>query len=254
MRSRLCYGVALAAALVTTSAGAAPDSPACTGSACATTRPGEFLELPYRHVDAVVYQSDHVDGVGCTVGFAFTDRQRRRYVSTAGHCSGVPLGTEAVDAQRRPVGRLVFVAADQEHFVDFALVQLYPTTILDPSVEGVGTPTSIFTGQPRTRTDLLLRGQGYVVSALGLRSGFTLTMESPDFVRMVAPVVPGDSGGPVLTADGQAVGVLAGYTGGPNATGVQGGSADPGTVYALRLEPLIRRVEGALHRELFLAH
>jgi hypothetical protein len=216
-------------------------------------RPGDFLELPYTQITTGIYNPPHTDGVACSVGYAFTDSHRRRFVSTAGHCAGdVPLGTVALDRERRPVGRLVF-SVREDPTRDFALVQLFPSTGVDPRIPGMGTPRRIFTARETGRREVRFLGQGLGVSALGVRTGFVSNLASPEYFRFVGAVNAQDSGGPVVTADGQALGIIIGVTGGPNAVGADPQGADVGTAYGARLKPLLDAAQRALKVRLHFA-
>jgi hypothetical protein len=205
--------------------------------------PGDFLELPYTQV-ATGLADRHVDGLACSVGFAFTDARGRRYVSTAGHCAyGVQRGAVALDRERRPVGRLVFSVLKDPN-LDFALVQLLPTTELDPSIPGVGTPRRTFMGREKGRRDVRFVGQGLGVSALGVRSGVATDLTSPTVFRFLGAANFQDSGGPVVTTDAQALGIMI------RLPATEDVGPDAGTAVSYRLAPLVAAAERALRVKL----
>ena len=159
----------------------------------------------------------------CTLGFVFQGSDRRRYVATAGHCAYDPdpatepgrtdvwkpgTGPVVNDAAGKQVGRFAYATMVGD-FKDFALVRLDPGVASDPAMCHFGGPTGIDT-TVHTR-DLLVRhyGHGTGMESLPARTGEMFWgLYRPDYVYFYGAATTGDSGGPVITEDGLAVGLV----------------------------------------------
>lgn len=236
----------LAVALLVAAAGApvATAAPACTVDAevvtgCAVVAPGDYAEV----TGSQVVEVRPVGGVyrppasGCTLGALLADSRGRRYFTYAGHCAHpAATGAKVVDRGGHLVGTLVFVAYDHERGRDIALVKVAPGRRTDPAIRGWGGPTGLLKG---TAPAGPVRFSGS--SAAGLagqaRSSTTTGIGTGHSFRLGAEPVPGDSGSPVLLADGRLAGEFIGYL---NGSGDPAGD-DPagwpaGPTYAYRMD------------------
>jgi hypothetical protein len=208
-------------------------------------------------------------GGGCTLGFLFTGSDRASYMSTAGHCllgaaeTKKTFRTGAGPAATTPAGRIgqvVFAenlptANEDQDYYDFALIRL------DKGVRASAELPSF--GAPRGRNDsladapALLRsyGQGTGVSAVSPeRDLLATTLKRPGHVYAHGALIFGDSGAPVLDADGLAVGTVLGAGGMPLGVGI--GPPDIGHDGAPnrigRLKPVLDHASAALRLRLAL--
>lgn len=169
---------------------------------------------------------------GCTAGFVFRARDNQSvYVSTAAHCfrqgwnesQGTHVNDTVPIAGGQAEGRLVFLGArtrngsydGQNASQDFALVEVLPKhqDTVHPQVLGHAGPAgmveTIVIGDPvTTYGNSTLRGD---VERFDAREGEVTEGDHTDGEVRVAfdvPSIPGDSGSPVMTADGAAIGTL----------------------------------------------
>lgn len=204
----------------------------------------------------------------CTMNFMFTDTRGDRYIGTAGHCvlASTPIGgggnvgeftyepgqgPEALDAEGNRFGEFAYAVLEDPR--DFALIRLDEGVEASPQVCTFGGPTGINESQPGLLEPTVLNSFG---NPLGLGTGVTaksflaLGMPNPDHLFATGLVLPGDSGGPVLDAAGQAVGVVV-------TTGLHLGNLtslveglDVGLVGISRIAPQIAQAEDALDTSL----
>ena len=186
-----------------------------SGGGATTIRPGATVTTP---TDT------------CIANFVFRDVDTV-YIGTAAHCltlggateidgctaASLPEGTEvAVEGAAHPavvaysswrtMQAAGETAANRCFGNDFALLALHPDDAarVDPTVPGVGAPRGLAAGAPRVGQ--VVRGygkrpqRGVVVQSMHGGNGFA--------AYMVLPTLPGDSGGPYLDANGNALGVL----------------------------------------------
>lgn len=164
-----------------------------------------------------------VEGVGsCTAGFVFHGSDRRSYVATAGHCAWSDAepresvwrgdGPRVFDSQGNEVGRFAFATYRRvgEHWIDFGLVQLGEQVHFRPEVmllDGPrGVEDNIETPRPRV---IRFVGQGLVVGIVApARPALAVGFTDPDWVLAFGGASLGDSGAPVLTEDGLALGLI----------------------------------------------
>jgi hypothetical protein len=160
----------------------------------------------------------------CSFGFLFTGSDRRRYVSTAGHCAFATdpttdtvkvwkpgTGPVAKDAGGKQVGR--FVYATMAGLKDFALVRLDPNVAASPQLCHFGGPTSLTT-EVHNR-DVLVHhyGQGVGLDYLPARTGEAFFgLYRDDYVYFYGASSEGDSGSPVIDDSGAAVGLITDLT------------------------------------------
>lgn len=189
-----------------------------------------------------------VDGGRCTFAFLLKGSDRRIYAATAGHCVPVAKPTSWA-ADRGPVivsaGRLagharysVFSSNDR----DFALLQLAKGVAYSPAVCHWGGPQALQTTPSSTPVVAEYFGQGEIPRTVApARQGVFTALPDQRYVRFAGVADNGDSGSPVLDAQGNAVGVLTSIN--PDADGLIGVN---------RLEPHLRDAERALRIRLTL--
>ncbi len=203
----------------------------------------------------------------CSLNFMFTDPRGDRYMGTAGHCvlATSPLGQqdngeetfdagdgpEAQDLQGNRIGE--FVYAIQSDPKDFALIRLDDGVEASPQVCSFGGPTGIDDSRPGLLEPTVLSSYG---NPLGVGTGVTaksflaLGMPDPDHVFATGLVLPGDSGGPVLNEQGEAVGLVVSTGLHLGDSLVSGDGLDVGLVGITRLTPQLERAEDALGTDL----
>lgn len=208
-------------------------------------------------------------GGGCTLGFLFTGSDKASYMSTAGHCL---LGDTETKKSWRPgagpvattpqgqIGRVVFAEylptanEDQDHY-DFALIRLDKGVRASAALPTLGAPTG--TNDSLSDSPALLRvyGQGAGVGLVApVRDLLTSTLKRPGHVYAHGAVIFGDSGAPVLDADGKAIGSVLGAGGVPYGVGI--GAPTVGHDGALnrigRLKPVLTHASASLRLRLSL--
>ena len=164
----------------------------------------------------------------CTFGFLFQGSDRRRYAATAGHCAfatdpartpGVTqvwkpgTGPAVTDAAGKQVGRFAY-ATMVGQFKDFALVRLDAGVPSDPQMCHFGGPTKITTDVSNDDVQVHHYGQGVGVGDIvPARTGdMFFGLYRPDYVYFYGAASEGDSGSPVIDANGAAVGVITDLT------------------------------------------
>lgn len=175
-------------------------TPVGTG-ACPGVRPGAFMIVPSRNA-------------GCTMGFVFSDRYGRYYVSTAGHCVlddgkqarwAEGRGPIVTDANRKAIGRFVFAAYRGNY--DVGIILLTKGIVPKASMCHFGGPTGVTHTRSMSVVKLEHYGNGVGVSEiLPARTGTASGMPDPYEVYALMAITMGDSGGPVITTSGRAVG------------------------------------------------
>ena len=207
----------------------------------------------------------------CSFNFLFSGSDGGRYMGTAGHCTlldpmtgAVAGGGESAEEVYPPgagpvamngtgdrIGEFAYAVLSDPK--DFALVRLDPDVEADPQMCHFGGPTGINADRPPVTQPTILHqyGQGIVIgSVMPARSLVALGMPDPDHVFAQGIVLPGDSGSPVTSADGRAVGVA--VTVGAHSGGTGVGGIDTGSVGITRLTPQIDRAEEQLGIDLTL--
>lgn len=156
----------------------------------------------------------------CTMNFMWKGDDGFTYTGTAGHCLlsgtdvsvarfGPGLGPPAFDSARRRIGTFAFAALSEEH--DFALVRLDPSVArtASPALCHFGGPTGASAAAVGLLAPLSHVGQGNLTGSLvPARTQLALDASDPRALVGVGVAAPGDSGSPVLAADGTAFGVL----------------------------------------------
>lgn len=180
----------------------------------------------------------------CTANFVFsTPDNRTLYLGTASHCvTDLALGDPVSVAAGAVTGTLAYcswgtvdqsdrcpskVATDDGWANDFALVELPDDarTLVHPALLHWGGPTGILESPPPANKHVLTFGNtslrdadqtGPGSAAADAREGFTASPITPlpaspewtTYVRLAPPGIQGDSGSPVLLAEGKALGIL----------------------------------------------
>ena len=153
----------------------------------------------------------------CTANFVFQettgpfDPAQQLYLGTAAHCVDMGDSVTAVAAAPGPgtpvlvrIGQVILADAAS----DFALVELDPAVNpwVSPSMAHWGGPVGVHPGGPAVATFV---GHGGFVGGTVPRAGELTTFTSTGFVVRTVSLT-GDSGGPVTTLDGNAVGGILG--------------------------------------------
>jgi hypothetical protein len=205
--------VALAATLLTPLAPAAHATPA-TSLAFAGIRPGTLLVM------GSATPVNSFDVSACTANFVYQDApgafdpSQQLYIGTAGHCVDLGETVRAIavaPGQTTPVlvtvGTVVLDDDNLSH--DLALIAIDPAmnAWVSPSVAYWGGPTGVYTGPSNGITPGTQVGQGGGVGGFVPRAGL-IDYSGGNFFRWTSLTTLGDSGSPVTTADGLAVGDL----------------------------------------------
>jgi hypothetical protein len=195
---------------------------------------------------------------GGTLNFLFRGSDGHRYVGTAGHILAdedthvwKKNGPTAQLDDGTTFGRAVFAWNYNEMRRDFALIRLARGVKADPAMCHWGGPTGINTDLAMEPTVLRHYGQGMGISeAAPARTMVAVSLANEVEIGALGVAIPGDSGSPVISEDGRALGVQ--VTTGviwANDLGQTEGLA-PGTVGIMRLEPQLEAAEEALGIEL----
>lgn len=267
---KVALGMLLTTTLVPSPAAAAPTDPAklecgSVGERCEGLRPGALLVYgPVPTPDGKNY---------CTFGFILRGTDGHRYATTAGHCL-VAHGEEqtwpqgsgviAYTADGNRVGEFVYAINTREIVppglpanADLAVIRLDRGVEADPEVCAFGGPTGIddrIVTQPDPlemrwfgstpvggRTPPTVPGpHAWLVPA---RSGYSLGMPRETIVQVSGHASFLDSGGPVLGADGRAVGLVSGPLGDAEELPTDGHA---GTFIVTRLTHQLERASEAL--------
>lgn len=223
-------------------------------SDCADLRPGAQITIPGRGT--------------CTVNFLFTGRDpreaRHHYAGTAGHCAigEGPTDTDAgervwrtgqgpavEDAQGDHVGRFTYAVLDGDF--DFGLIRIAPGVATGPTMCHFGGPTGVNRDRTSATTPLEYYGQGLAIGTVApARTAVAQGMPHPRHVHATGPAVFGDSGAPVLSSDGRAVGHV--VTTGLHTGQVDTSGVDYGTIGISRIAPVANRAARALNQHLTL--
>lgn len=240
--------MALTGVLHAAFAGAATSrSPAPVGtSPCPDVRPGANVQTS--------------EGSGGTLNFLFRGSDGHRYVATAGHLLADEethvwkgTGPTARIDDGTVIGRAVFASNFNGGDRDFALIKLKRGVKSDPAVCHWGGPTGINDDLSDEPTVLRLYGKGTGIGdVVPARTMLAANTSNEMIVGATGVVMLGDSGSPVISEDGRAVGIqfLAGVIFGSNVAGGQTEGLTPGTVGVYRLRPQMELAEQALRMKL----
>jgi hypothetical protein len=149
---------------------------------------------------------------GCTANFIFTDGASQ-YVGTARHCvdsRGQEVTMQVDTTTLAVVGTVSHMTSGEgEPGNDWALVRIDPAVAakwgVSPAVPVIGGPNGIFTGCDVQAVKYYGHGYGVAV-AQGKPEGGVATNWHDDGFGWTGFGAPGDSGSPVLLADGRAAG------------------------------------------------
>jgi hypothetical protein len=162
----------------------------------------------------------------CTVGFLFTDQSNTAaFVSTAAHCGSedhLRTGDEVDFPEAEITGRVAYSSIetmeavdesseDARYFNDFALVRIPYTASneVHPSVYEWGGPENVSTSADRGEQVYTYGQSSTRQGALDARRGAIVEREEWHWtVYFGPPSYPGDSGSPVLTENGRALGIV----------------------------------------------
>lgn len=181
---------------------------------------------------------------GCTLNFVFDGTgslEGEVYIGTAGHCVGV--GQAVSNGEVGPIGTVVY---DNDGVTDFALIDVDDSKHdqVDAQLRGhPGTPTGVANHAETSLGDLLIfsgYGTGFTITET-TRENRTGILVSHDETEYTAdgPVVPGDSGGPIVhQATGKALGIVSHF----NLAGIPP-TTDEG--------PTVEHILGELHADGF---
>lgn len=219
-------------------------------SGCPGVRPGASIDT-----------SNLQGGGHCTLNFLFSGSDGNRYAGTAAHCvPGFydPLGTptpaseqtwagssgpEVRDNTGSPIGTFAYAflgTAGQKPF-DFALIRLnaFGQSVSSPQMCHFGGPTAINTDTTTERTIFRHYGQGAGIGlAVPARTALSIFgMPDAEHVFVQGVAVPGDSGSPIISVDGRAVGVITTMGFKANLSG----PTEAGDVGVLRLGHMVHR-------------
>lgn len=218
-------------------------APVGTG-ACPGVRPGALVETE--------------KGM-CSLNFLFRGTDGGRYIGTAGHCilGDSPLGGEdagertwapgtgpvARDAEGNRIGEFAYAVLRDPK--DFALIRLDGDVAASAQMCHFGGPTGTNADRSSAPTLLHHYGNGVLVGdVLPARSALALGRPNPDHVLATGVVVPGDSGGAIISSDGRAVGVVVALGIALGDIGTDG--VDVGPVIVTRIAPQEARAEEVL--------
>jgi hypothetical protein len=219
------------------------------GGQCEGVRPGALVESRAGKHPA--------DRTFCTLNFLFRGSDGRRYIGTAGHCvlgessfdseGGSKRwrrgGPRARDSEGDRIGRYAYAVLEDPR--DFALIRLRRGVESSPRMCHFGGPTGVNADQPTRTVVLNYYGNGLVAGeTVPARTLYAFGMPDPDHVYANGPAVMGDSGAPVNSADGRAVGVL--VTFGLHVGSIGSEGIDAGVVGITRLPPQLQRASEAL--------
>ena len=219
-------------------------------SPCPGVRPGAFVRT---------------DKGACSLNFLFRGADGRRYIGTAGHCIlgesqlggedvgeetwAAGTGPEARDSQGNRIGEFAYAVLQDPK--DFALIRLDEDVPASAQMCHFGGPTGTNADRASLPTLFHHYGNGLLVGdVLPARSALALGTPSPDHVQAVGVVVPGDSGGPMISPDGRALGVVVAV--GVAFGGIGGEGLEAGPVLVTRIAPQEARAEQVLRTALTL--
>lgn len=175
---------------------------------------------PTQSAPSVRIQPGALLGETCTLNMIFEDQAGTLYAGTAGHCvEGV--GARVILAGLGEFGTVAYESpltiaglAQGKPQLDFALIRIDADRygIVDPSVKVWGGPTAV-AAELLPATPTLHYGQGLVFQSteatrarMGVMEYTTGTGVFMGWWHGVFPFLGGDSGSPVLTVDGRALG------------------------------------------------
>ena len=211
---------------------------------CVTVEPGAGLEFA---------------GTLCSVGFVLQGSDGFRYATSAGHCAAANhLAVGALvfaEDTTTPVGRVAYVEYLYNPLRDSVVVRLFSRTKSHGRAEVIDGPHGSFDGSTTAPFKIQQVGRGVGLSQIkDDRQGVALAATDPDIVHADIAVTPNDSGSPVFTANGKAVGWVTDIS----TTSLADFSTDPPAaaigVTVIRVGPVLQRVGHSLHIRLTLVN
>lgn len=184
---------------------ALPSSAAPAVSTALLVQPGRVLITP--------------TGGRCTMGFLFQSTDGAVFGTSAGHCAPVdldlgqsswPRGTGPVvrGADGTPIGRLVYSRFTRSSNPDLSVFEVRTGLARRAGMCMFGGPTSLLTGAPTSPVLLLTYGHGDKISLISrARAAVAPRIPRQTHVQATGLALNGDSGSPVQTSDGQALGI-----------------------------------------------
>lgn len=194
------------------------------------------------------------DGTLCTVGFVLTGTHRTRYAVTAGHCASRVGDLAHAEDGVTAVGRVVY----REYgsfpvFMDSLVVQLFPSARSSGRAQVIDGPRGSFDALQPSPLALRHVGRGVGLSQVrDDRSGFALSAADRDIVHAELVVSPNDSGSPVFTSEGKAVGWVTDIASDSLADVSTAPPAAAAGWTVIRLRPVLDRASKALRTRLSL--
>lgn len=204
---RLAVGLVVAVAPGILPAAAAPaSSPACAARAgaaipppisgpCGGIRPGALMVFP----------------AGCTMNFVFTSTGSDRYIGTAAHCVG-GVGQPVSLGDAGTIGTVAYWGFGDPNGTDFAMVKVSSAKLglVNPALCHWGGPTSLAVGFQDEPVIVDHYGNGIgtgTLTATKARRGVAYAWSDSTFT-LASSGTFGDSGSPIMSIDGKALGVL----------------------------------------------
>lgn len=189
-------------------------------------------------------------GFVCTLNFLWRGSDGHRYMGTAGHCTlESKVGDRAERGDGGRIGSLAYTIYDTRKFgADFALIRLDPKVKASPQMRYWGGPTKYYAAMTDQPQFLRFAGQALGVSLVAPnREVLATAVTQPEIIRFNGGVSLNDSGGGVITEDGQAAGLLTAMADGdvPIATSASGG-IEVGEGQIVRIAPAVAQAEKAL--------
>lgn len=229
------------------SVGPAPAAP------CEGVRPGTEIHIP---------KGDDTTGL-CTLNFFFWGRDAKKhthaYMGTAGHCLLAETnvdrekgehhwapgkGPVVTDRKGKRIGEFAYAILSGKK--DFALVRIDYGVRVSPQMCWFGGPTGVNDDITGATVNVHHYGHGLAVGDVApARTSVAYGMRDKDEVDAVGVVIPGDSGGPAISSDGRAVGVVVSIGASFSANPLGGG-----TVGITRLTPQLLRAEKVLKQRI----
>jgi hypothetical protein len=205
-------------------------------------------------------------GGACTLGFLIRGSDGATYMTTAGHCLGTagrpqtwkPGTGPTVATSEGQIGRVVFAedhaSPETTDDYDFALIRLDKGVQASPEIRVLGAPTGINSDRGSSPATLRTYGHSLFSTVSPDREVLAPNTRHQDHVYAHGPLFQGDSGAPVVDADGRAVGTVLGASAGHVGVGV--GSIDlphDGAINIIgRLGPVVQHAATALRLRLAL--
>jgi hypothetical protein len=195
-----------------------------------------------------------VGGHLCSLGFLLRDASGTLYALTAGHCIPATGPMAVTVAGIGDIGDPVFTTGNGGVGNDFALIRLDDGVPVASSVCVWGGPTRAYSASgvvddapppclPCRRGTLYAAEAPTTLFSAGRAGTFHSELSTPTSFRYTGLLYgPGDSGAPIMLADGAALGIITHYVG---AMGL------PGTIFfGTRLDVILSRLEAALQTDL----